>query len=297
METPVMESATAPVKSSPINADHAHMSATALNGHVHGEQEAGMNSVAVSWPRKFDVFGVGVSAVTYDEVEQKVLAAAKQRQSATVTHMSSHGLTMAAKDAKFREVINSFDIAAPDGQPVRWALNWFHKAKLPDRCYGPEMMIRLCRAAAKQGVSIYLYGSSNDVLEKLSSNLKKECLGLVIAGVESPPFRALTPQETDEAIQRINDSGAGIVFIGLGCPRQDVFAAENKHKIKAVQSAVGAAFDFHAGTKSTAPAWMQRRGLEWFYRLTQEPGRLWKRYLSIHTTYAFLLTRRLILGR
>src|SRR4029079_18655905 len=112
-----------------------------------------------------------------------------------------------------------------------------------------------------------------------------------------PPFRALSSEELDAPTQRFNDSGAGIVFIGLGCPRQDVFAAQNKHKIKAVQSAVGAAFDFHAGTKSTAPAWMQKRGLEWFSRLTQTPTRVCKRYLSIHTTFAFLLTRRLILGR
>ena len=256
-----------------------------------------MNAVAVSRPGKCEVFGVGVSPVTYDQVEESILAAAKERRSFTVTHISSHGLTMAARDAKFRTVINSFDIAAPDGQPVRWTLNWFHKAGLSDRCYGPEMMIRLCRAAAKQGVSIYLYGSSEDVLERLRRNLTQQCPGLVIAGVESPPFRALSPQETDEAIARINASGAGIVFIGLGCPRQDVFACENKNKIKAVVSCVGAAFDFHAGNKKMAPRWMQRRGLEWLYRLTQEPSRLWKRYLAIHTTFAFLLTRRLILGR
>jgi exopolysaccharide biosynthesis WecB/TagA/CpsF family protein len=256
-----------------------------------------MNSAAVSWPRKSEVFGVGVSAVTYDQVEELILAAAKQHHSATVTHISSHGLTMAARDAKFREVINSFDIAAPDGQPVRWSLNWFHRAGLKDRCYGPEMMLRLSRAAARQGVSIYLYGSSPDVLERLQWTLKQQCPNLVIAGVESPPFRALTPDETEKAIQRINESGAGIVFIGLGCPRQDQFAFENKHRIKAVQSCVGAAFDFHAGNKKMAPRWMQRHGLEWFYRLTQEPTRLWKRYLAIHTTFAFLLTRRMILGR
>jgi N-acetylglucosaminyldiphosphoundecaprenol N-acetyl-beta-D-mannosaminyltransferase len=248
-------------------------------------------------PAKFDVFGVSVSAATYDSVQASMIAAAKQRQSMTVTHLSSHGLTMAARDAKFRDVINSFDIAAPDGQPVRWSLKWFHKQILPERCYGPEMMIRLCRAAAKEGVSIYLYGSSQDVLDKLETNLKRECPGLQIAGVESPPFRALSREEVDASIKKINDSGAGIVFIGLGCPRQDVFAAEHKHEIHAVQSCVGAAFDFHAGTKKTAPGWMQRNGLEWFYRLTQEPGRLWRRYLAIHTSFALLLTRRLILGR
>ena len=249
------------------------------------------------WPQKYDVFGVGVSAVTYDTAQAAILEAARKRMSATVTHTSSHGLTMAARDKSFRDVISTFDIVAPDGQPVRWSLNFFHKADLPDRCYGPELMIRLCRAAAKEGISIYLYGSSPEVLELLDTNLKKECPGLIIAGAESPPFRALAPEEVQDSIKRINDSGAGLVFIGLGCPRQDVWCAQHKHEIKAVQLAVGAAFDFHAGNKKTAPRWMQKRGLEWFYRLTQEPTRLWKRYLSIHTTFALLLTRRLILGR
>jgi exopolysaccharide biosynthesis WecB/TagA/CpsF family protein len=252
---------------------------------------------ATVFPRKYDVFGVQISATTYDEAQEAVLAAARKRQSATVTHISSHGLTTAARDPKFRAIINDFDIAAPDGQPVRWSLKWFHKQRLPDRCYGPELMIRLCRAAAKEGISIYLYGSSQDVLDKLSANLEMQCPGLIIAGVESPPFRPLTPEELEASIRRINDSGAGLIFIGLGCPRQDVFATENKHKIKGVQLAVGAAFDFHAGNKKMAPRWMQKRGLEWFFRLTQEPTRLWKRYLAIHTTFALLLTRRLILGR
>ena len=274
------------------------MTAIAIEESVgEGESVSCMDGLAFAWPKKYDVFGVGISATSYDEAQEVIISAAKARRSATVTHLSSHGLTMAARDERFREVVNSFDIAAPDGQPVRWSLKWFHKQKLTDRCYGPELMIRLCRAAAKEGISIYLYGSSPEVLELLSTNLKKECPGLNIAGVESPPFRALTAEETDAAIARINDSGAGLVFIGLGCPRQDVFAAEHKQKIKAVQLCVGAAFDFHAGNKKMAPRWMQKRGLEWLFRLTQEPTRLWKRYLSIHTAFAMLLTRRLILGR
>ena len=249
------------------------------------------------WPQKFDVFGVGISATTYDEAQSAVLEAARQRRSATVTHISSHGLTMAARDRSFRAIINDFDMAAPDGQPVRWSLKWFHKQSLPDRCYGPELMIRLCRAAAKEGISIYLYGSSADVLERLEANLKKQCPGLIIAGAESPPFRALSQAETEAAIARINQSGAGLIFIGLGCPRQDLFAHAHKQAIRGVQLCVGAAFDFHAGNKKMAPRWMQRHGLEWFYRLTQEPSRLWRRYLAIHTTFALLLTRRLIFGR
>lgn len=260
-------------------------------------EKKAMDGVVVSWPVKYDVFGVRVSATTYDEAQDAILRAARVHKSATVTHTSSHGLTMAARDEKFREVINDFDIVAPDGQPVRWSVNFFHKTNLPDRCYGPELMIRLCKAAAKEGISIYLYGSSDDVLAELQKNLKAQCPGLIIAGAVSPPFRKMSQEEIDAEIAKINDSGAGLVFIGLGCPRQDYFCYENKSKIKAVQLAVGAAFDFHAGTKKTAPRWMQNAGLEWFYRLTQEPTRLWKRYFVIHSTFAYLLTRRMILGR
>ena len=158
-------------------------------------------------------------------------------------------------------------------------------------------MMRLCGKAAEEGVSIYLYGSTTEVLGKLKAQLEDRYPAIKIVGVESPPFRPLNPEENDEVANRINASGAGLVFIGLGCPRQDVFAHENRHKIKAVQLCVGAAFDFHAGTKKTAPAWMQKRGLEWLYRLTQEPGRLWKRYLVTNTAFVYLMTRRLVIGR
>ncbi len=258
--------------------------------------EPGDCPAPIAWPRKHDVFGVGISEVTYDSAEKVILEAAARRESAVVTHLSAHGLCMGGRDEKFRDLTNSFEIVAPDGMPVRWSVNWFHKAGLPDRCYGPELMIRLCRSAAKRGIGIYLYGSSPEVLEKLEANLKRECPGIQIDS-ESPPFRKLSQEEIDASIERINDSGAGLIFIGLGCPRQDYFAFEHKHDIQGVQLCVGAAFDFHAGNKKTAPRWMQRHGLEWFFRLTQEPGRLWKRYLVIHSTFAFLLTRRLLLGR
>jgi exopolysaccharide biosynthesis WecB/TagA/CpsF family protein len=134
-------------------------------------------------------------------------------------------------------------------------------------------------------VSVYLYGGSPAVTEKLRRNLLDRLPGLEIAGYEAPPFRPLTPQEDDQVIQRINESGAGIVFIGLGCPKQDLFAYEHRERIRAVQVCVGAAFDFHAGVKPMAPGWMQRRGLEWLYRLLQEPRRLWRRYLVANTVF------------
>jgi exopolysaccharide biosynthesis WecB/TagA/CpsF family protein len=134
-------------------------------------------------------------------------------------------------------------------------------------------------------VPVYLYGGTPDTVKKLRENLRAQFEGLQIAGCESPPFRPLTAEEDEDVVRRINDSGAGVVFIGLGCPKQDEFAYAHRTRIRAVQVCVGAAFDFHAGVKSMAPAWMQRFGLEWFYRLIQEPRRLWRRYLVTNTIF------------
>ena len=254
-------------------------------------------SPAIRWPRKFDVLGVEVSATSYDELVPLLIAAARRGQPALATFLPVHGIVTAATDNTYRYRINAFDVVGPDGQPVRWALNKLHRVCLADRVYGPELMMRLCAAAAVHDVPVYLYGSTPEVLAALTAKLTQRCPGLHVAGAESPPFRRLTEAEQSAVIDRMNASGAGLVFIGLGCPRQDVFAHDNRHAIRAVQLCVGAAFDFHAGTKRMAPPWMQKRGLEWLFRLTQEPGRLWKRYLVTNTTFVYLMGRRLITGR
>lgn len=244
------------------------------------------------WPRKHALFnGVLVSATTYAEVVRDCLAAAEAGVSAAVDLMPVSVLIPAVRDAALREKLNTFDVVAPDGQPVRWSLNFFHRCKLQDRVYGPELMRRLCEAAAARGVSVYLYGSTPLVVEKLSANLKRMFPALKIAGAESPPFRPLTDEEDRETVRRINDSGAGLVFLGTGGPRQELFAHAHRRSIRAVQVCVGAAFDFHAGTKKMAPRWMQKRGLEWLFRLTQEPGRLWKRYLVQNTLFCLVFAR------
>jgi N-acetylglucosaminyldiphosphoundecaprenol N-acetyl-beta-D-mannosaminyltransferase len=261
------------------------------------------NSIAASdgtqfnWPPKFDVLGVRVSATNYSQALDAVMAAARRRQSAVVSHFAVHAVVSAAEDRDLCEDVNSFEIVAPDGQPVRWALKWLYKIRLTDRCYGPEMMDRVCRRAATEGVGIYLYGSTGEVLTKLCENLSARYPGLEIAGSESPPFRVLTPVEEDAMVTRINGSGAGIVFIGLGCPKQDRFAARFRNRLQAVQICVGAAFDFHAGTKKSAPSWMQRRGLEWLFRLGQEPGRLWKRYLTTNSIFVGKLAGQIFCQR
>jgi exopolysaccharide biosynthesis WecB/TagA/CpsF family protein len=152
-------------------------------------------------------------------------------------------------------------------------------------------MLRLCARAEAEQIGIYLYGSQPHVLERLSENLRQRFPKLRIAGQESPPFRPLTEEEDRETVNRINSSGAGLIFIGLGCPKQEHFAYDHRESIQGVQLCVGAAFDFHAGCKRMAPAWMQRRGLEWAFRLMTEPGRLWQRYLRTNSLFVYKMIR------
>jgi len=249
--------------------------------------KAELPTTSISWPAKVDLFGVLVSPTTYGEMVRVILGAGSERQPAVVSCHAVHALVTASDDSEFREQVNTFEAITPDGQPVRWALNWFHRANLDDRVYGPELMLRICQAASSQGVSIYLYGGTPSVLERLSANLVDKYPGLEIAGIDAPPFRELTAEEDQAVVERIRDSGAGIVFIGLGCPKQDRFAFHHRARIRAVQVCVGAAFDFHAGVKAVAPKWMQNLGLEWLFRLAQEPKRLWKRYFL--TNFRFIL--------
>lgn len=242
-------------------------------------------------PPKHNLFGVNVSETSYNEATDLIMQAARERQSMLVDHMPVHGLIEASQDPSLNEKMNHFDIVAPDGQPVRWVLNRFYKTNLSDRVYGPELMLRLCRQAEREGVSVYLYGSQPSVLENLQQNLIRQFPNLRIAGSESPPFRPLTPDEDQAAVARINHSGAGLVFLGLGCPKQEHFAYDHRHQIKGVQLCVGAAFDFHAGCKKMAPKWMQRNGLEWAFRLITEPRRLWQRYLRTNSLFMLKVIR------
>ncbi len=244
-----------------------------------------MNDTSAVWPKKMDVLGVEVTPTTYEEAAETIVEAAKHREAAVVSCHAVHAVVTASCDRSLREKVNTFNMITPDGQPVRWALNLLHRSKLTDRVYGPNLTLRLCEKAAAEGVPIYLYGGSPEVVEKMRENLLERDPGLKIAGYESPPFRPLTPEEDEQMVQRLNASGAGIVFIGLGCPKQDLFAYDHRDRIQAVQVCVGAAFDFHAGAVSQAPGWMQRFGLEWFYRLIQEPRRLWRRYLVTNSIF------------
>ena len=162
------------------------------------------------------------------------------------------------------------------------------------RINGPDLMWKYCEQAQYRDESVFFYGSSEATLALLKTKLLSAFPTLKIAGVISPPFRTLTSAEDMAIIEQINTSGAGVVWVSLGCPKQELWMAEHRGRINAVMVGVGAAFDYHAGTLKRAPLWMQHNGLEWFYRLVSEPRRLWKRYLITNTLFVLKAIRQLL---
>ncbi len=243
-------------------------------------------------PLKYPLLGVNVSAVTYESAAEFVFSAIASDVSVIITNMAVHGLMLSSRNPVMREKINRFDIVTPDGHPVRWAMNLLYGTGLSDRVYGPKFTEILCAMAAERGIGIFLFGSYPQVVENLRTNLVRRFPKLQVLGAEPHPFRPLTSEEDDLLVRKINASGAGLVFLGLGCPLQEEFAYDHRQKIKGVQVCVGAAFDFHSGNKKMAPAWMQRRGLEWAFRLSQEPRRLWRRYLYTNSLFVYSIAKQ-----
>jgi len=243
---------------------------------------------------KKNVLGVRVNAVDYEATVEQIVSAARDRLPLSVSALAVHGVMTGVLDAEHRHRLNSFDLIVPDGQPVRWALNLLHRTRLPDRVYGPNLMLKVSERAEAEGLPIFLYGSTGEVLAALRENLSKRFPGLKVAGARPSLFRQMTPAERDEVAAEIRESGAALTFVALGCPRQEVFAYEMRDRIGMPLLAVGAAFPFHAGKLPQAPGFMQKRGLEWLYRLTSEPRRLWRRYLVLNPLYLTLLFCQLI---
>jgi exopolysaccharide biosynthesis WecB/TagA/CpsF family protein len=242
---------------------------------------------------KRSVLGVMVDVVDYAGAERRVLDAARDGRPLAVSALAVHGVMTGVLDDAHRYRLNHLDLVCPDGQPVRWALNWLHRAGLSERVYGPDLTLRLCDAAARASLPIYLYGSSPEVLDALRASLEARFPHLRVAGSRPSRFRTLSPLERDEVVAEIVDSGARMVFVGLGCPRQEVWVYELRDALPMPLVAVGAAFDFHAGRLPQAPASLQRLGLEWLFRLVNEPRRLWRRYLLLNPSYAALLLLQL----
>ena len=246
-------------------------------------------SVVDGAPARHEVLGVRISATDYDRACAAISQAAHAGQPLTVTALAVHGVMTGTMDAEHRRRLNALDLVVPDGQPVRWALNLLHRTRLTDRVYGPELTLRVCRMAAAQGLPVAFYGSQPEVLSDLRDRLLQRIPGLSIVAMVPSAFRRVDPEEQAAIADSLAASGARILFVGLGCPRQEVWLYEHRHRLRMPMLAVGAAFDFHAGRLPQAPAAMQRRGLEWLFRLRSEPRRLWKRYLFLNPLYVTLL--------
>jgi N-acetylglucosaminyldiphosphoundecaprenol N-acetyl-beta-D-mannosaminyltransferase len=233
------------------------------------------------------ILGMRVDPTSYEEATEKVLLWAAAGESRYVCVANVHMLMEAHDDPSLRALVNAADLVTPDGMPLVWMLR---KLGHPhqERVCGPELTSRVCAEAARRGVPVGFYGGHPEALEALVRNLSARFPGLRVVYAYSPPFRPLTPEEDERVTEEINASGAQILFVGLGCPKQEWWMAEHKGRVRAVMLGVGAAFDFHAGRVRQAPVWMQRAGLEWLFRLVQEPRRLWRRYLKHNPRFLLL---------
>lgn len=234
---------------------------------------------------KVSVLGINIDAVDYEAAVSRIIDAAHAGQPYAVSALAVHGVMTGVDDAEHAARLNRFQLITPDGMPVRWAMNWLHKTKLPDRVYGPKLTLLVCEAAAAQGIPVYFYGSTDATLKALEARLPTLIPGIKIAGMQPSRFGKSTEAELDSIAEDIRLTGARICFVGLGCPRQEVFAYENAHRLSMPALAVGAAFDYHAGLQEQPPEWIQRAGLQWFHRLLQDPKRLWRRYIILNPRY------------
>jgi N-acetylglucosaminyldiphosphoundecaprenol N-acetyl-beta-D-mannosaminyltransferase len=232
------------------------------------------------------VLGVLVDAVELDEAADMIVAAAHAGHPMSVAPVAVHPVVMAVHHRKYRAQLNRVDLVVADGQPVRWALNLLYRARLRDRVYGPELMRVLCKRAADAGMPVYLYGSWPATVTALHDALARDYPGLRIAGAEPARMIAMDRAEQTALTARIRASGARLVFVGLGCPRQEEFVWALRDLVDAPLVAVGAAFDYNAGLLDEPPAWMMRAGLQWLHRLRSDPRRLWRRYVVCNPVYA-----------
>jgi N-acetylglucosaminyldiphosphoundecaprenol N-acetyl-beta-D-mannosaminyltransferase len=238
------------------------------------------------------ILSVNVAISSYAEVVQKSLRWAEECQSRTVFFANVHVIMEAYDNPNYLQMLNAADMVNPDGMPLVWALRALGAGDA-QRVYGPDATVAMLIAAEAAGVPVGFYGGSQAVLDMLLKTVRQQCPQLHIAFAESPPFRVLTVEEDVATVERMIASGARLLFIGLGCPKQEIWVTEHVGKVPAVMFAVGAAFDFLAGTKPQAPRWMMRSGLEWAFRFACEPRRLAKRYLKHNSRFLVYFLKQL----
>lgn len=232
------------------------------------------------------ILGVNIAITNMQDTVKLIVEQIHELRGEFICLSNVHTTVMSQKDEEYRKVQNSAFLALPDGSPLS-LVQRLRGYRMAEQVAGPDLMPALWKATEHTELSHYFYGSTKETIEALEKKLKKDYPGLKIAGMEAPPFRPLTEEEDAQAVARINESGADIVWVGLGAPKQEKWMYEHRDRVNALMLGVGAGFDFHAGTVKRAPAWMRNHYLEWLYRLIQDPKRLWKRY--VQTNGKFLL--------
>ncbi|AKD05712.1 glycosyl transferase [Pontibacter korlensis] len=245
---------------------------------------------------KCQVLGSLISAGSFNDFVNQVFWLTDHKDSSYVCFANVHMLMEAKQDKEFQELLNSADIASPDGGPLSKLMKLLY-GKHQDRVPGMDLMPRLLQEAEVRGKSVFFYGSTDTVLEAVVARAKVDLPKLRVAGYYSPPFRKLTHIEDTAITNMINDSGADLVFVALGCPKQERWMADHKGKVKACMLGVGQAYMTYAGLEKRLPKWARDLSLEWTYRLWQEPKRLWKRYLVTNTKFLFEVAKLLLTKR
>jgi len=243
-------------------------------------------------PEYRSVLGVRVDATDYPDATRRIVEWARQKRSCYVCCAAVNNIMEARRSSDYRAAMDLADLVTSDGMPLVWMLRALGVPGA-SRVYGPDLTARVLEAAAQAGLPVGFYGGSKTVLARLLGVVQERFPGLQVAYAEAPPFRALTEDEDARTTEAINQSGARILFIGLGSPKQDRWMHQHKDHVEAVMLGVGAAFDFLAGAKAQAPRWMQSSGLEWAFRLATEPRRLWRRYLKQNPAFAVLALAQL----
>lgn len=246
-----------------------------------------------SLPR-VNILGVGVCAITLQQALDQMACWIDERQRTYLVVAPVHAVMVAQSSPDYRDLVNRSGLVAADGMPLVMLGRWFGHPEA-GRVYGPDVMLGFSALSAARGYTQYYYGGAEGVPEKLAEALAQRFPGLKVAGTCSPPFRPLTPEEDQAMVDRINAANPDIVWVGLGCPKQDYWMARHRDRLTApVLIGVGAAFDFHSGRQRQAPRWMQRHSLEWLYRLIREPRRLWRRYLVYNTLFIYFMILQVI---
>jgi N-acetylglucosaminyldiphosphoundecaprenol N-acetyl-beta-D-mannosaminyltransferase len=244
-------------------------------------------------PPTVSVLGVPLALTDYERTMDWMDATIQRRAKGYVCVAATHTVVATQDDPGLRDAVLGASLVVPDGQPVVWAMNALGH-DLTHRVYGPDLMAKFCERSALTGARMFLYGGRNQgALVQLALNLRRRFGGLQIVGGYSPPFRTLSEEEVDAVVAEINHAKPDVVWVGIGVPKQEKWMAALRDRIDApVLVGVGAAFDFHAGLVPQAPAWMQSAGLEWLFRLSKEPRRLWKRYLTYNPRFVFGFARQ-----